>query len=207
MAEYGRIHTDGSRSGGQPIQSDVERVARALAQADRIEICSDATYALSSYGHKAQAALAAMRQPTQSDALQADIDAMESILWVDTIIDDKEAIAKAFARHRQYGYDQGYYDGQRDRPPTQSDALLDGDAQTILYLLGVRHGREDERAKIAAEASQPTQSDALKVARLALQGMVLYSEMNECWQDDNHQYVEAADEAIDVIDAALEQSK
>lgn len=43
--------------------------------------------------------------------------------------------------------------------PTQSDALLDGDTQTILYLLGVRHGREDERAKIAAEASQPTQSD------------------------------------------------
>jgi hypothetical protein len=41
------------------------------------------------------------------------------------------------------------------RQPTQSDALLDGDTQTILYLLGVRHGREDERAKIAAEASQP----------------------------------------------------
>lgn len=68
MTEYGRIHTDGSRSGGQPLHSDVERVARALAQADGIEICSDATYALSSYGHKAQAALAAMRQPTQSDA-------------------------------------------------------------------------------------------------------------------------------------------
>jgi len=45
------------------------------------------------------------------------------------------------------------------RQPTQSDALLEGDTQTILYLLGVRHGREDERAKIAAEASQPTQSD------------------------------------------------
>ena len=69
MTEYGRIHTDGSRSGGQPLHSDVERVARALAQADGIEICSDATYALSSYGHKAQAALAAMRQPTQSDVL------------------------------------------------------------------------------------------------------------------------------------------
>ena len=55
----------------QPTQSDVEQVARALAQADGIEICSDATYALSSYGHKAQAALAAMRQPTQSDALKA----------------------------------------------------------------------------------------------------------------------------------------
>jgi hypothetical protein len=41
------------------------------------------------------------------------------------------------------------------RQPTQSDALLEGDTQTILYLLGVRHGREDERAKVAAEASQP----------------------------------------------------
>lgn len=57
MTEYGRIHTDGSRSGGQPTQ--------------------------------------------------ADTDAMESILWVDTIIDDQEAIAKAFARHRQDGYDAG----------------------------------------------------------------------------------------------------
>ena len=77
MTEYGRIHTDGSRSGGQPVQSDAERVARALAQADGIEICSDATYALSSYGHKAQAALAAMRQPTQSDALR---EALEDLL-------------------------------------------------------------------------------------------------------------------------------
>jgi hypothetical protein len=40
------------------------------------------------------------RQPAPSDTTQADTDAMESILWVDTIIDDKEAIAKAFARHR-----------------------------------------------------------------------------------------------------------
>lgn len=53
--EYGKIHTDGSRSGGQPMPSGIN---------------------------------------------QADIDAAESILWVDTIIDDKEAIAKAFARHR-----------------------------------------------------------------------------------------------------------
>lgn len=63
------IAQDADLLDAQPTQSDVERVARALAQADRIEICSDATYALSSYGHKAQAALAAMRQPTQSDAL------------------------------------------------------------------------------------------------------------------------------------------
>ena len=81
MTEYGRIHTDCSRSGGQPLHSDVERVARALAQADGIKICSDATYALSSYGHKAQAALAAMRQPTQSDAeiTEADCNVAEYI--------------------------------------------------------------------------------------------------------------------------------
>jgi hypothetical protein len=42
-----------------------------------------------------------------------------------------------------------------------SDTVLDGDALPILYLLGVKHGQEDERAKIAAEASQPTQSDVV----------------------------------------------
>jgi hypothetical protein len=34
--------------------------------------------------------------PTQEDR-----DAMQSILWVRTIIDDQDAIAEAFARHRQ----------------------------------------------------------------------------------------------------------
>ena len=56
------IAQDADLIDAQPTQSDVERVARALAQADGIEICNDATYALSSYGHKAQAALAAMHQ-------------------------------------------------------------------------------------------------------------------------------------------------
>lgn len=32
---------------------------------------------------------------------QCDRDAMEGILWVQTIIDDRDAIAQAFARHRQ----------------------------------------------------------------------------------------------------------
>lgn len=52
---------------------------------------------------------------------------------------------------------------------------------------------------------QTTQIDALKVARKALEGMVKYSGMRESWQDDNPQYVEAADEAIDVIDAVLKE--
>lgn len=38
----------------------------------------------------------------------------------------------------------------------------------IIYLLGVRHGRKDERAKIATKASQPTQSDALAKCLAAL---------------------------------------
>ena len=38
-----------------------EAVARALAKHDRIEICSDASYALSSYGPKADAALSLMQ--------------------------------------------------------------------------------------------------------------------------------------------------
>ena len=52
-----------------------------------------------------------MTDDKDSAVTQADRYAMESILWVNTIIDDQEAIAQAFAHHRQYGYDQGYYDG------------------------------------------------------------------------------------------------
>lgn len=112
MTEYGRIHTDGSRSGGQPLQSDAERVARALAQADGIEICSDATYALSSYGHKAQAALAAMRQPTQSDCEVAA--SIRSALYraCSNMPNYPKGIVEPFvAAHHRHGYDQGYYDG------------------------------------------------------------------------------------------------
>lgn len=41
-------------------------MARALAKADRIEICSDASYAFSSYGPKARAAIEEMREPTHA---------------------------------------------------------------------------------------------------------------------------------------------
>lgn len=126
MAEYGRIHTDGSRSGGQPVLKlcpfcgETPTLQWHSAPECWVE-CSCG--AIGPQGEDTSTddhiALWNTRQPTQSDALQADIDAMKSILWVDTIIDDQEAIAKAFARHRQYGYDQGYYDGQRDRQPTQ----------------------------------------------------------------------------------------
>ena len=52
-----------------------------------------------------------MTDDKDSAVTPADRYAMQSIMWVNTIIDDQEAIAQAFARHRQYGYDQGYYDG------------------------------------------------------------------------------------------------
>ena len=79
--------------------------------------------------------------------------------------DDKEmqrrnaAIIDAIERHTEKHMND---DHTATSQPTQIDALLEGDAQTSLYLLGVRHGREDERAKIAAETRQPTQSDALR---------------------------------------------
>ena len=79
--------------------------------------------------------------------------------------DDKEmqrrnaAVLDAIERHTEERMND---DHTATSQPTQIDALLEGDAQTILYLLGVRHGREDERAKIAAETRQPTQIDALQ---------------------------------------------
>lgn len=42
----------------------IERVARALAEADGITICSDASYRMSSYGIRAIAAIKAMREPS-----------------------------------------------------------------------------------------------------------------------------------------------
>ena len=114
MTEYGRIHKDGSRSGGQPVLlpcpfcGETPTLQWHSAPECWVE-CSCG--AIGPQGEDTSTddhiALWNTRQPTQSDALQADIDAMESILWVDTIIDDQEAIAKAFARHRQRGYDAG----------------------------------------------------------------------------------------------------
>ena len=72
-----------------------------------------------------------MTDDKDSAVTQADRYAMESILWVNTIIDDQEAIAQAFARHRKYGYDQGYYDGctrsvmQSIIPATKPDPLVE----------------------------------------------------------------------------------
>ena len=42
----------------------IERVARALAECDGLTICSDASYSMSSYGIRAKAAIAAMREPS-----------------------------------------------------------------------------------------------------------------------------------------------
>jgi hypothetical protein len=82
--------------------------------------------------------------------------------WIMTMADDPEAMRYGFDGFGYKYVDSGSGSDWRTRhpdaeplyasQPTQSDAVLDGDAQTILYLLGVRHGREDERAKVAAEA-------------------------------------------------------
>lgn len=61
-----------------------ETVARALAAADRIEICSDASYSLSTYGPKADAAIAAM----QPAIAQARREALEEA--VRTVIDNQD---------------------------------------------------------------------------------------------------------------------
>jgi hypothetical protein len=58
--------------------------------------------------------------------------------------------------------------------------------------------------KLAIDEGRRPQTDALKRARDALEGMARYSGMRESWQDDNPQYVTAVYEAIDVINAALE---
>lgn len=134
MTEYGRIHTDGSRSGGQPIPS--EDCPKCERFGDDCGEHSPSWQELAAYW-KAEAER--LRQPTQGDALQADIDAMESILWVDTIIDDKEAIAKAFACHRDYGYDRGYYDGcahTMDACNRRDDVLRDALADLLHAVCG-----------------------------------------------------------------------
>jgi hypothetical protein len=57
------------------------------------------------------------------------------------------------------------------------------------------HGNSRDEAIAAWNTRQP-QTDALKVAREALEGMVRYAGMNERWQDDNPQYVRAAEDAL-----------
>jgi hypothetical protein len=49
------------------------------------------------------------------------------------------------------------------------------------------------------------QTDALRMAREALEGMVEYTGKRERW-DDNPQYVTAVRDAIDVINAALKET-
>lgn len=107
--------------------------------------------------------VAAMRQPTQSEITQADIDAAESIFWVKTIIDDHEAVAKAFARHHQHGYDLGYYDGCT-RQPTQSDALREENERLRSVLQ-----RTLTMAEVYAEGTGTNFKEAMAEARAALQ--------------------------------------
>ena len=66
MTEYGRIHTDGSRSGGQPLIK-TQHCPNCEAQAteiERLRIEAEAQYDRGYYDGRT-------RQPTQSDALVA----------------------------------------------------------------------------------------------------------------------------------------
>ena len=70
-----------------------------------------------------------MTNDKDSAVTQADIYAAKLYLqgtgpWkLDEIgIGPDDSLVQAFARHRQHGYDHGYYDG-RIRQPTQSDAV------------------------------------------------------------------------------------
>jgi hypothetical protein len=89
--EYGRIHTDGSRSGGQPVKSDVnERLGAWLSAALDDPNCSDA--------FKQDINDWFASQPTQSDALQAENEQLRHDL------ERLRVEAKA-------QFDRGYYDG------------------------------------------------------------------------------------------------
>lgn len=56
----------------------LEKIARALAAHDGIEICADASYAMSTYSPKARAALEAMLDPDKG-MINAGINAAEEV--------------------------------------------------------------------------------------------------------------------------------
>lgn len=65
----------------------IERVARALAECDGLTICSDASYSMSSYGIRAKAAIAAMREPSK-DMVRSGYIAIENTDLLDLEPDD-----------------------------------------------------------------------------------------------------------------------
>ncbi len=76
----------------------IEAMARELAKADNIEICSDASYALSSYGLRARALLPIIRahlEPT-SEMVEAGVDAILTSKERPAIISQHDALAIAF---------------------------------------------------------------------------------------------------------------
>ena len=73
VTEYGRIHTDGSRSGGQPTQSD------AVKLADELQETGDHPYLEHlPLGKLLRDCAAVLRQPPQSDALRAALERIEA---------------------------------------------------------------------------------------------------------------------------------
>ena len=138
MTEYGRIHTDGSRSGGQPVLKPCPHCGKQCAdliidQGDKwahysascLEVRTG--YNISDDAPWRVEAIAAYntRQPTQSDALQAENEALRHDLERQmTIANEHVNEAERLQAEAQARYDRGYYDGIT-HPLEQSDALRD----------------------------------------------------------------------------------
>lgn len=79
MTEYGRIHTDGSRSGGQPTQSDADVLEEMRFTYETVcsegyndtDYTEDLDFEIEARGWEAAfaVAVAKLRHPTQSDAV------------------------------------------------------------------------------------------------------------------------------------------
>ena len=89
----------------------VEAVARALAKEDRIEICSDAIYRLSTYGPKARA------------ALRVAVGALMEELLSNCVTEDRIAFADERYQYKYFG-DYPLSDDQWDAVHTMHSAAL-----------------------------------------------------------------------------------
>lgn len=87
----------------------IERVARALAQADGVQICDGATYALSSYRAGALAAIAAMQADADLERIKRERDQAAEALR-----EAERAIAEYY-RYWTGGETRGSYDGKPER--------------------------------------------------------------------------------------------
>ena len=139
MVEYGRIHTDGSRSGGQPTQSDCE-VAASIRSA-LYRACSNMpnypkgivepfVAAHHRHGYDQGYYDGCARQLTQSDALQAEIenlrhDLERQMTIANEQVNEAERLREAlrfYAREANYRSMTMYMCGQGGKTAVEIDA-------------------------------------------------------------------------------------